>query len=147
MISKGLLRSFRRHVYFVLLTKVKLNQCFCGMRKKRQKYLHSLVYDSGNKTAAMGFELTLKKKKKNQFIVTHRLDVIYWGWAHFLNFCVLNVSPAAHLVRFVLWGEGRAWTQSAPQWVQLSSPDLTAGSRNSELDLQDGSPIKKTNKQ
>lgn len=148
MISKGWLRSYRRHcVYFVPLTKVKSNQCFCGITKK-QKYLYSLVYDSGNKTAPMGFELTLGKKKTLRL-----LDYRLMTWPSedkhiFLKkkLCVRNLSPAARLVRFFQWEEGGAPTHFAPQWVQLSSPDLTAGSRNLELDLADGSPIKSKEK-
>lgn len=56
--------------------------------------------------------------------------------------CVRNGSPAVCLVRFVWREEGKAGTQFAPQRVQLSSPVLTAGSRNSEPDLQVDSPIK-----
>lgn len=56
--------------------------------------------------------------------------------------CVRNRSPAVCLASFVLWEEGKAGKRSAPQWVQLSSLDQTAGSRNSELDLQVYLPIK-----
>lgn len=53
-------------------------------------------------------------------------------------------SPAGGLVRFVLWEESKVGTQSVPQQVQPSSPDLTAGSRNSELGQQVYFPKTKT---
>lgn len=53
---------------------------------------------------------------------------------------VTNCSPAVCPVRFAWLGVGRVGTESVPQWVELSSPHPTVGSRN--LDLQVCSPIK-----
>lgn len=113
---------------------------FYGHDWKRQTYLqNSLVYDSGNKTAATAFKLSLiKKEKKNTFEI-NLLEIRYHNQQ--ISFCILcvceaNCSPAVCLVTFVLLVEGKAGTQYAPQRVQPSSPDQTEGSRNLELDLQ-----------
>lgn len=58
------------------------------------------------------------------------------------HLCIgLNIL-AVCLEEFGLWGEGRARTGSAPRWAPLSSPDLTAGSRNLELDPKADFPKK-----
>lgn len=38
-------------------------------------------------------------------------------------------------------GEGKAVKQSDPRWAPLSSPGLTAGSRNSEVEPKVGFPV------
>lgn len=110
---------------------------FFRNKKQRQTYLHySPVYDSGNKTAATGFKLTLKKREreKKREVEIDLLKISYHDLLFKLR--VRECSPAVCLVRFVLWEEGKVGTQNAPWRVQPSSPDPTAGSRNSELDLQ-----------
>lgn len=53
------------------------------------------------------------------------------------KYCLMSyVRPAVCLVGFVLWGGCKVGTQFVLLRVQLSSPDLTAGSRNSAQDRQ-----------
>lgn len=121
---------------------VKFNQFY----NKRQTYLHySLVYNCGNKAAATGFKVTLKRKKEKKNVL--EIDPLKMGYHNvqqilFFCLCVWDCSPAVCLVRLVLLGEGKVRTKSAHLHVQPSSPDQTTGSRNSELDLQVYSPIK-----
>lgn len=80
-----------------------------------------------------------KKKKKERGAGKHfgeKLATICENDFLLSDTCEEKSSPAGCLVRTVWWEGGRAGTRQGPRWAQLSSPDLTAGSRNSGPDPQ-----------
>lgn len=126
---EGERRSIRHNVYSPLLVIVKLKQ-------KEKKIPASFCIKQWQQNSSDRFSSHSEKSKNNN------LKAICGIFFKFYMCAVKNCSPAVYLVRFAWLGAGRVGTESAPQWVELSSPHLTAGSRNLELDLQVCSPIK-----
>lgn len=125
-----------------------IKSVFSGTREKKDRstWIILLYITVATKLQQQVLSSLWKGKKKNGWR-SAKEDKLSQSAANFLHFlsvcvCVRNCSPAVCLVRFVLWGDGKAGTQSAPQRVRLSSPDQTAGSRNSEPDLLVYFPIK-----